>query len=126
MKINFMKEVLLFPLIDIQLKQVGYYCAFMYEFVFNFIVLQTGGDGCICYLEYDRDRQSLEFLGMKQVKELSLVRCLFDSTFSDDSSSNYAIGFSSTNFLIWNLMTEAKVTPSSVSLFLPTYLSRIP
>ncbi|XP_052189497.1 uncharacterized protein LOC127799469 isoform X2 [Diospyros lotus] len=69
----------------------------------------TGGDGCICYMEYDRDRQSLEFLGMKQVKELSLVQCLFDSTFSDDSSSSYAIGFSSTNFLIWNLMTEAKI-----------------
>ncbi|KAI8522511.1 hypothetical protein RHMOL_Rhmol13G0002700 [Rhododendron molle] len=70
----------------------------------------TGGDGCICYLEYDGDRQNLEFLGMKQVKELSLVRCVSTSTSSIDlASGNYAIGFSSTNFLIWNLSTEAKV-----------------
>ncbi|GMP87349.1 hypothetical protein CsSME_00039757 [Camellia sinensis var. sinensis] len=70
----------------------------------------TGGDGCICYLEHDRDQQNLEFLGMKQVKELSLVRCVFDATSSNDlTSGSYAVGFSSTNFLIWNLMSEAKV-----------------
>ncbi|GMP87348.1 hypothetical protein CsSME_00039757 [Camellia sinensis var. sinensis] len=71
---------------------------------------ETGGDGCICYLEHDRDQQNLEFLGMKQVKELSLVRCVFDATSSNDlTSGSYAVGFSSTNFLIWNLMSEAKV-----------------
>ncbi|KAL7200223.1 hypothetical protein ACSBR1_032192 [Camellia fascicularis] len=70
----------------------------------------TGGDGCICYLEHDRDQQNLEFLGMKQVKELSLVRCVFDATSSNDlTSGSYAVGFSSSNFLIWNLMSEAKV-----------------
>ncbi|KAI8005689.1 hypothetical protein LOK49_LG07G03445 [Camellia lanceoleosa] len=71
---------------------------------------KTGGDGCICYLEHDRDQQNLEFLGMKQVKEMSLVRCVFDATSSNDlTSGSYAVGFSSTNFLIWNLMSEAKV-----------------
>ncbi|KAI8001906.1 Histone-lysine N-methyltransferase ATX5 [Camellia lanceoleosa] len=72
--------------------------------------VRTGGDGCICYLEHDRDQQNLEFLGMKQVKEMSLVRCVFDATSSNDlTSGSYAVGFSSTNFLIWNLMSEAKV-----------------
>ena len=47
---------------------------------------------------------------MKQVKELSLVRCVSDSTSCNElASGSYAIGFSSTSFLIWNLMTEAKV-----------------
>ncbi|KAK1366017.1 hypothetical protein POM88_041578 [Heracleum sosnowskyi] len=47
-------------------------------------ICSTGGDGCICYLEYDRDHEKLQFTGMKQVKEL-------------------------TEFIIWNLITEAKV-----------------
>lgn len=90
--------------------------------VLFFIFLQTGGDGCICYLEYDGDRQNLEFLGMKQVKELSLVRCVSASTCSIDlASGNYAIGFSSTNFLIWNLSTEAKVLYFCLYQFLPSY-----
>ncbi|PSS06262.1 WD repeat-containing protein [Actinidia chinensis var. chinensis] len=73
-------------------------------------ICSTGGDACICYLEYDTDRQNLEFIGMKQVKELSLVRCVSDSTSCNELASGiYAIGFSSTSFLIWNLMTEAKV-----------------
>ncbi|KAL6972387.1 hypothetical protein U1Q18_047702 [Sarracenia purpurea var. burkii] len=73
------------------------------------VASETGGDACICYLEYDRDCQNLEFLGMKQVKELSMVQYVSDSASSSDlTSGSYAIGFSSTNFLIWNLMTEAK------------------
>lgn len=70
----------------------------------------TGGDGCICYLEYHSYIQKLEFIGMKQVKEVSLIRCLFPAASSDYglATRNYAIGFASTDFIIWNLSTETK------------------
>lgn len=38
------------------------------------ILIQTGADGCIFYFEYARDGNILEFIGMKQVQELSLVQ----------------------------------------------------
>ncbi|KAL8150342.1 hypothetical protein V2J09_020150 [Rumex salicifolius] len=73
-------------------------------------ICSTGADGCVCYLEYDKDQQILEFVGMKQVKELSLVESIFTSGSSLDSTdSSYAVGFSSTDFLVWNMLTEAKV-----------------
>ncbi|XP_024044008.1 uncharacterized protein LOC18048806 isoform X3 [Citrus clementina] len=73
-------------------------------------IRSTGGDGCICYLEYDKDRESLEFIGMKQVKELSLIQSVSAENNSIDlASCNYAAGFASTDFIIWNLITEAKV-----------------
>ncbi|KAK9266700.1 hypothetical protein L1049_007353 [Liquidambar formosana] len=74
-------------------------------------IRSTGADGCICYLEYDRDQQNIEFIGMKQVKELSLIQSVSaDSNNVDDlASGTYAIGFSSANFIIWNLLTERKV-----------------
>lgn len=79
----------------------------VFFFTFPF---QTGGDGCICYLEYDKDRESLEFIGMKQVKELSLIQSVSAENNSIDlASCNYAAGFASTDFIIWNLITEAKV-----------------
>ncbi|KAJ6390314.1 hypothetical protein OIU77_024519 [Salix suchowensis] len=33
-------------------------------------IRSTGGDGCICYLEYDPDQRGLEFIGMKQVVQI--------------------------------------------------------
>ncbi|KAJ4956703.1 hypothetical protein NE237_013486 [Protea cynaroides] len=71
----------------------------------------TGGDGCICYFKYDRDWQSLEFTGMKQVKELSLIQSVSaDGSTSDNLvCSNYAVGFASAHFIIWNLTSEIKV-----------------
>ncbi|KVI12501.1 WD40 repeat-containing protein [Cynara cardunculus var. scolymus] len=71
----------------------------------------TGGDGCICYMEYDRCKQRMEFIGMKQVKELSLVESLFHNDNPDNNSGtgNYAIGFASADFIIWNLSTDTKV-----------------
>ncbi|KAH1073865.1 hypothetical protein J1N35_026193 [Gossypium stocksii] len=71
----------------------------------------TGADGCICYLEYDKDQESFEFIGMKQLKELSLIESVSaDFKSADDlANCNYAAGFASTDFIIWNLMTEAKV-----------------
>lgn len=85
-----------------------------------FVSCQTGGDGCICYLEYRRDRQNLQFIGMKRVKELSLVQSVSSGANSVDdlTSSKYAIGFASTDFIIWNLITETKVL-LSLSHFLP-------
>ncbi|XP_024018186.1 uncharacterized protein LOC21397028 [Morus notabilis] len=71
----------------------------------------TGGDGCICYLEYDRDEQKLEFIGMKQAKELSLIHsvCTDNTSVNELSSAHYAAGFTSVDFIIWNLKTETKV-----------------
>ncbi|MBA0620750.1 hypothetical protein Godav_006435 [Gossypium davidsonii] len=71
----------------------------------------TGADGCICYLEYDKDQESFEFIGMKQLKELSLIESVSaDFKSADDlANRNYAAGFASTDFIIWNLLTEAKV-----------------
>lgn len=55
-------------------------------------------------MEYDRCEQKIEFIGMKQVKELSLVKSIFPN-----DSPDYAIGFASADFIIWNLSTETKV-----------------
>lgn len=73
--------------------------------------MQTGGDGCLCYFEYDQDQQSWEFIGMKQVKGLSLIQSLSNNNSYpyDLANCGYAIGFASTDFIIWNLTTEAKV-----------------
>ncbi|XP_023734896.1 uncharacterized protein LOC111882766 isoform X2 [Lactuca sativa] len=73
----------------------------------TFEIHSTGGDGCICYMEYDGYKQKMEFIGMKQVKELSLVRSLFPN--DNEGHNNYAIGFTSADYLIWNLSTETKV-----------------
>ncbi|KAL2535206.1 Transducin family protein/WD-40 repeat family protein [Forsythia ovata] len=71
----------------------------------------TGADGCICYLQHDRDLLNLEFIGMKQAKELSAVRSIFSITDCSENSAvgNYAVGFASSNFIIWNLTAENKV-----------------
>ncbi|KAM0015733.1 putative transcription factor WD40-like family [Helianthus debilis subsp. tardiflorus] len=74
----------------------------------NIGLRSTGGDGCICYLEYDKFEQKIDFIGMKQVKELSLVKSLFPN-----DNPDYAIGFASADFIIWNLSTETKVAEIS-------------
>ncbi|XP_071686750.1 uncharacterized protein [Rutidosis leptorrhynchoides] len=71
----------------------------------NLELHSTGGDGCICYIEYDKREQKMEFIGMKQVKELSLVQ-----SFIPNDNPDYAIGFASGDFIIWNMSTETKVT----------------
>ncbi|KAF3504368.1 hypothetical protein F2Q69_00039460 [Brassica cretica] len=78
-------------------------------------IYSTGADGCICYFEYDRERQALEFMGLKQLKELSLVQSVCQGMhFSKDHPNNeYAAGFSSTDFILWNLTTETKVAQIS-------------
>ncbi|KAL3652969.1 hypothetical protein CASFOL_002650 [Castilleja foliolosa] len=74
-------------------------------------IQSTGADGCICYLQHDRDLLNLEFIGMKQVKELSAIRSVFTATehAGDSAVRNYAVGFASANFIIWNLTSGTKV-----------------
>ncbi|CAA0824947.1 Transducin family protein / WD-40 repeat family protein [Striga hermonthica] len=74
-------------------------------------IQSSGADGCICYLQHDRDLLNLEFTGMKQVKELSAIRSVFTTTSrSDDFTvSKYAVGFASANFMIWNVTAGTKV-----------------
>ncbi|XP_031112942.1 uncharacterized protein LOC116016710 isoform X1 [Ipomoea triloba] len=71
----------------------------------------TGGDGCICYFEYDRNQKNLEFTGIKQVKELSTVQSVYSNADYNNKlpSGSYAIGFASSEFIIWNLSSERKV-----------------
>lgn len=82
-------------------------------------LVQTGGDGCICYLEYDRDHRTLEFIGMKQVKELSLIQSVSADNDSLDNlaSGCHAAGFASVDFIIWNFLTETKVLTSTAYVF---------
>lgn len=83
----------------------------MVKILILLLLIQTGGDGCICYLEYDRDEQKLEFIGMKQAKELSLIHsvCTDNTSVNELSSAHYTAGFASVDFIIWNLKTETKV-----------------
>ncbi|KAL5700386.1 hypothetical protein ACHQM5_025834 [Ranunculus cassubicifolius] len=73
-------------------------------------IRSTGGDGCICFFKYDGNWGSLEFTGMKQVKELSLIQS-FSS--DEDLVSSYAVGFASAEFIVWNLQNEIKVVQVS-------------
>ncbi|OIW17447.1 hypothetical protein TanjilG_22559 [Lupinus angustifolius] len=81
------------------------------KFGYNQIeICSTGADGCICYLEYDKDMQNLQFTGMKQVKELTLIEHVsVNNNSADSSSSSYAAGFASVDFIVWNLANENKV-----------------
>ncbi|XP_029126958.1 uncharacterized protein LOC109797697 isoform X2 [Cajanus cajan] len=72
-------------------------------------ICSTGADGCICYLEYDKEMLNLQFTGMKQVKELSLIEYVSVDNNGDRLSSSYAAGFASVDFIIWNLVNENKV-----------------
>nr|XP_027099999.1 uncharacterized protein LOC113719126 isoform X1 [Coffea arabica]XP_027100006.1 uncharacterized protein LOC113719126 isoform X1 [Coffea arabica] len=74
-------------------------------------ICTTGQDGCICYLEYDKTFLGLEFTGMKSLKELSAVRSVSKSGNSNHhlEGEDYAIGFASSDFIIWNLTAQTKV-----------------
>ncbi|KAK2364819.1 notchless protein [Trifolium repens] len=80
------------------------------KLVYNQIEIRsTGADGCICYLEYDREMQNFQFTGMKQVKELTLIEHVSVDNSEDASSRSYAAGFASVDFIVWNLANENKV-----------------
>lgn len=48
----------------------------------------------------------MQFTGMKQVKELSLIEY---ASMDNNFSRSYAAGFASVDFIIWNLISETKV-----------------
>ncbi|KAH7678548.1 WD40-repeat-containing domain-containing protein [Dioscorea alata] len=71
----------------------------------------TGGDGCICYFRCGVNKVNLEFIGMKQVKELSTIQSVVTkpaTSFEDLNEGNYAIGFTSADFIMWDLRNETK------------------
>lgn len=55
--------------------------------------------------------QTLQFMGMKQVKELTLIEYVSvnNNSLNSTSSNSYAAGFASVDFIIWNLVNENKV-----------------
>lgn len=54
--------------------------------------------------------QELEFVGMKQVKELSTVQSVVTkSNCKDLALGSYTIGFTSVDFIMWDLINETKV-----------------
>ncbi|XP_040378158.1 WD repeat-containing protein 6 isoform X2 [Oryza brachyantha] len=70
----------------------------------------TGGDGCICLFKCHRNVQKIEFFGMRQVKELGTVQSVFSHHASENQLlSTYAIGFTSADFIIWDLENETKM-----------------
>ncbi|AQL10031.1 Transducin family protein / WD-40 repeat family protein [Zea mays] len=74
----------------------------------------TGGDGCICFFKYGRIAQKIEFFGMRQVKELGTIQSIYTNLASESqSSSTYAIGFTSADFIIWDLENETKMAQVS-------------
>ncbi|KAM0948407.1 putative transcription factor WD40-like family [Dioscorea sansibarensis] len=71
----------------------------------------TGGDGCICYFRCGANKMNFEFIGMKQVKELSTIQSVvtkLTTSLEDMVEGNYAIGFTSADFIMWDLRNETK------------------
>ncbi|KAL4203038.1 hypothetical protein AMTRI_Chr02g224220 [Amborella trichopoda] len=78
-------------------------------------IRSTGRDGCICYFTYRNEVQGelpfLEFRGMKQVKEISVIEsvCAKSGLAEDLTQGRYAVGFASADFIIWDLINELKI-----------------
>jgi hypothetical protein len=55
--------------------------------------------------------KSVEFVGMRQLKELGTIQSIYANHSSDNQLvGTYAIGFTSADFVIWDLQNDAKVT----------------
>lgn len=54
----------------------------------------------------------MEFIGMKQVKELGTVQSVYNEFHYGEAHllGSLAIGFMSADFVIWDLVNETKVT----------------
>ncbi|GJN30059.1 hypothetical protein PR202_gb18335 [Eleusine coracana subsp. coracana] len=75
---------------------------------------ETGGDGCICFFKYGRSAQKTDFFGMRQVKELGTIQSIHNNVASvNQLCSTYAIGFTSADFIIWDLENETKMVQIS-------------
>uniref|UniRef100_A0A452XDI2 Uncharacterized protein n=1 Tax=Aegilops tauschii subsp. strangulata TaxID=200361 RepID=A0A452XDI2_AEGTS len=56
----------------------------------------TGGDGCICFFKYGRNVKNVEFVGMRQLKELGTIQSIYaNHTSVNQLVGTYAIGFTS-------------------------------
>nr|CAB3502259.1 unnamed protein product [Digitaria exilis] len=73
----------------------------------------TGGDGCICFFKYGRNVRKIEFFGMRQVKELGTIQSIYTNLAPESQLSTYAIGFTSADFIIWDLENETKMAQVS-------------
>ncbi|CAL4920368.1 unnamed protein product [Urochloa decumbens] len=73
----------------------------------------TGGDGCICFFKYGRNVGHIEFFGMRQVKELGTIQSIYTNLPPKSQLSTYAIGFTSADFIIWDLENETKMAQVS-------------
>ncbi|XP_047083336.1 WD repeat-containing protein 6-like [Lolium rigidum] len=74
----------------------------------------TGGDGCICFFKYGRYANNVEFVGMRQLKDLGTIQSIYADHVSDTQLvGTYAIGFTSADFVIWDLGNDAKMVQIS-------------
>jgi len=74
----------------------------------------TGGDGCICFFKYGKDVNNVEFVGMRQLKELGTIQSIYANHASNNQLvGTYAIGFTSADFVIWDLGNDAKMVQVS-------------
>uniref|UniRef100_A0A8R7VI10 WD repeat-containing protein 6 n=1 Tax=Triticum urartu TaxID=4572 RepID=A0A8R7VI10_TRIUA len=74
----------------------------------------TGGDGCICFFKYGRNVKKFEFVGMRQLKELGTIQSIYANHASGNQLvGTYAIGFTSADFIIWDLENDTKLVQIS-------------
>ncbi|TVU48646.1 hypothetical protein EJB05_08287 [Eragrostis curvula] len=74
----------------------------------------TGGDGCICFFKYGRNARKIDFFGMRQIKELGTIQSIHHNLSSENQPCRtYAIGFTSADFIIWDLENETKMVQIS-------------
>jgi hypothetical protein len=56
---------------------------------------------------------NVEFVGMRQLKDLGTIQSIYADHASDTQLvGTYAVGFTSADFVIWDLGNDAKVTYS--------------
>ena len=68
--------------------------------------------------------QKIEFFGMRQVKELGTIQSIYTNLASESQlSSTYAIGFTSADFIIWDLENETKVTEHMYNMNWPVRIN---
>ena len=58
--------------------------------------------------------RKIDFFGMRQVKELGTIQSIYTNLAPESQLSTYAIGFTSADFIIWDLENETKVTEQRV------------
>ena len=60
--------------------------------------------------------KNIEFVGMRQLKELGTIQSIYTNHASDNQLvGTYAIGFTSADFVIWDLGNDAKVQNKPIS-----------